>query len=362
MIDTSASFSGNYQEARSKFLEAATESGGATESIAHPEKGPDGGELFTDVAAFGVDGADKVLVLISGTHGVEGFCGSGAQIDLLRREEMARLPAGVGVLMIHAINPYGFAWLRRVTHENIDLNRNWIDFDQPLPENPAYDQLHPFICPTKWDEEAQQAANQGIQDFTRKHGHAAMQLAISGGQYHRPDGLFYGGNAPSWSRTTQAAIFAQYLAHASQVGIIDYHTGLGPWGFCEQIVTMPRSSDCFERAAKWYGSALSCVVDGSSTSAAIGGDGLSAAPGLLPHAQVTCMAFEIGTVPLPEILNAGMAEHWLHARGNQQSEIAAAIKAEFRDAFYGDRDDWKGMVTGQSLLAVRQALAGLASG
>ena len=73
------------------------------------------------------------------------------------------------------------------------------------------------------------------------------------------------------------------------------------------------------------------------------------------------MAFEIGTVPLPEILNAGMAEHWLHTHGDLQSERAAAIKARFRDAFYGDRDDWKGMVTGQSLLAVRQALAGLES-
>lgn len=361
MIDTSASFSGTYQEARSKFLAAAGEAGGTVDSIMHPEHGPDGGILFTDVAAFGLDGSDKALVLISGTHGVEGFCGSGAQVDLLRRGEMARLPKGVGVLMIHAINPYGFAWLRRVTHENIDLNRNWIDFDQPLPVNPAYDELHHSVCPTEWDEDAQHVALQDIKRFTEKHGHAAMQLAVSGGQYHRPDGLFYGGNAPCWSRTTQTAIFAKYLADASQVGIIDYHTGLGPWGFCEQIVTLPRSSDGFRRAAKWFGSAVSCVLDGSSTSAAIGGDGLSAAPGLLPHAEVTCMAFEIGTVPISEILNAGIAEHWLHVHGDPHSDKAAAIKAEFRDAFYGDRDDWKGMVTGQSLLAVRQALAGLAN-
>ena len=34
--------------------------------------------------------------------------------------------------------------------------------------------------------------------------------------------------------------------------------------------------------------------------------------------------------------------------------------SQIRDAFYGDADDWKGMVAGQSLLAVKQALAGLA--
>jgi hypothetical protein len=361
MIDTPASFSSDYQEARSKFREAATAAGGAVEAILHPERGPDGGELFTDVAAFGLNDADKILVLISGTHGVEGFCGSGAQIDLLRRGEMARLPARVGVLMIHAINPYGFAWLRRVTHENIDLNRNWVDFDQPLPENHAYDDLHPFICPEEWNDKTQQVADQALQDFVKKHGHAAMQLAVSGGQYNHPDGLFYGGNSPSWSQTTQAAIFSNYLAHATQVGVIDYHTGLGPWGFGEQIITSPRSNACFERAAKWFGAGVVSATDGSSTSAAIGGDGLSAAPGLLPNAEVTCMALEVGTLPIPDIVKSLQADCWLHAHGDPQSDAAAPLKAEIRRAFYGDRDDWKGMVAGQSLLAVRQALSGLAS-
>jgi hypothetical protein len=37
------------------------------------------------------------------------------------------------------------------------------------------------------------------------------------------------------------------------------------------------------------------------------------------------------------------------------------IKAEVRDAFFGDADDWKGMVAGQSLLACRQAIRGLAA-
>ena len=53
--------------------------------------------------------------------------------------------------MIHGINPYGFAWLRRVTNENIDLNRNWIDFNQPLPQNPTYDELHASICPSEME-------------------------------------------------------------------------------------------------------------------------------------------------------------------------------------------------------------------
>jgi hypothetical protein len=236
MMNSAASFSADYQSARAKFLEEAATAGAALEAVRHPERGPDGGELFTDVAAFGVEGAERVLVLISGTHGVEGFCGSGAQVDLLRRGEIARRPENVGILMIHAVNPYGFAWLRRVTHENIDLNRNWIDFARPLPGNPGYDVLHPAICPPVWDAAAQAASAAAAGRYAEEHGALAMRAAMMGGQYSHADGLFYGGTGPSWSRATQSAILTHYLSGAAKVGIIDYHTGLGPWGFAEQIM------------------------------------------------------------------------------------------------------------------------------
>jgi len=361
MFDTSASFSSDYQEARSKFLKEATAVGGVVDAISHPERGPDGRPLFTDVAAFGLDKADKVLVLISGTHGAEGFCGSGAQIDLLRRGEIARLPKGVGILMIHGINPYGFAWLRRVTNENIDLNRNWIDFNQPLPQNPTYSDLHTSICPQTWKAETKNVSWQVIESFTEKHGFAALQQAISGGQYSHPSGLFFGGTAPSWSRLTQERIFSNYLTHAERVAVIDYHSALGPWGFAEQMIIAPKSSKQFERAAEWYGSAATSVIDGASSSAKVGGSGLEAVPQLLPQAEVTCMAFEVGTVSPLEVLSAMQADCWLHTHGDPQSAEAAPIKAEIRRCFYGDVDDWKGMVTGQSLLAVRQTLIGLDS-
>jgi len=136
-MNSAESFSLDYQTARAKFLAAARDAGAALEAILHPERGPDGGDLATDVALIGSREAESVLVMISATHGVEGFCGSGAQVDWLRREEYRALPGGTAVLMVHAINPYGFAWLRRVTNENVDLNRNWIDFDAPRPQNPG---------------------------------------------------------------------------------------------------------------------------------------------------------------------------------------------------------------------------------
>ncbi len=358
-MNSADSFSADYPAARAKFREAAAQAGGTLESVAHPERGPDGGDLSCDVAWLGPRQASGVLVMIAATHGAEGFCGSGAQVDWLRRGEAARLPADTAVLMIHAVNPYGFAWLRRVTQENVDLNRNWIDFAADRPANPGYDALAEAICPPDWSDDAQGASAKTLSAYAAEHGFPALQQALSGGQYRHPAGIFYGGEAPTWSRITQTAIFEGWLGQAARVAVIDYHTGLGPWGYGEQIVTERRGTAAFARAAAWYGGAVTSPADGSSTSADIVGDGLGAAPGLVPHAEVTGMALEVGVQSITETLTAVRADAWLHAHGDVASPQGQAIKARVRAAFFGDADDWKGMVAGQSLLATRQALAGL---
>ena len=360
-MNSAESFASDYQDARTKFLWAAREAGGKIDSVGHPERGPDGGELATDVAWFGPRTAEAVLVLISATHGVEGFCGSGAQVDWLRRGEASGLPPGLAVMIVHAINPYGFAWLRRVTEDNVDLNRNWVDFSAPLPANPAYDALSSAICPPLWDEAAQAESARSLAEFAASNGFPALQQAVSGGQFNHPEGVFYGGSGPTWSRRTQSEILQVHLREAGRVGVIDFHTGLGPWGYGEQILTDRRGSAAFARAAAWWGSSITSPADGTSTSADITGDNLGALPGLLPHAECTGMALEVGTQSLIEVLTALRADAWLHAHGDVASPQGQAIKSQVRDAFYGDADDWKGMVAGQSLLAIRQAIAGLSA-
>ena len=361
-MNSADSFSPDYQAARAKFREAARAADGTLESVLHPERGPDGGELATDIAWIGPRQAQSVLVMISATHGAEGFCGSGAQVDWLRRAQYRLLPAGTAVLIVHAINPYGFAWLRRVTHENVDLNRNWVDFNSPRAPHPGYDLLADAICPREWTPQAQAKANQILSDYAERHGAMDLQQQMTGGQYTHPLGLCYGGDQPSWSRRTLTALYEHYLRGANRIAIIDYHTGLGPWGFGEQIVTEGPGTASFQRCARWYGGAItSPEAGGNSTSAVIMGDGLSQAPVLLNHAEVTSMALEFGVKPIVQTLNALRADAWLHAYGDPFSPQGRAIKAEIRDAFYGDADDWKGMIAGQSLLATRQALKGLKS-
>jgi hypothetical protein len=359
-MNSAESFSPDYQSARAKFLEAARAAGATLETARYPERGPDGGELFTDAAWIGPREAEGVLVLISATHGAEGFCGSGAQVDWLRRGEWCALPEGTAVLIVHAINPYGFAWIRRVTHENVDLNRNWVDFNSPRQINPGYEALNAAFNPTDWSAETQVRTHRQMMAYAAEHGAMALQQALTEGQYSHPQGVFFGGEEPTWSRRTLTGLYEHYLRGAGRVGVIDYHTGLGPWGYGEQIALGSPGTAIFQRAATWYGGAVtSPAAGGDSASADIRGDGLSFAPMLLQHAEVTAIALEFGTRPLLEVLTAIRADNWLHAHGDPASPEGQAIKAQVRDAFFGDADDWKGMIAGQSLLAIRQALKGL---
>src|ERR1700730_16462917 len=117
-MPVSQHFSATYVEARGKFRDAATKAGARLVRYFNPNKGPGGEELTTDVARLGPDGASRVLMTISATHGGEGFCGSGIQVASFESGLARELPADTALLVVHAINPHGFAWIRRVTEEN----------------------------------------------------------------------------------------------------------------------------------------------------------------------------------------------------------------------------------------------------
>src|SRR4029077_14170681 len=130
-------FSASYAEARDKFRDAARAAGAALDTHHNPAAAPDGLQLTTETARLGPRQAERLLILMSGTHGVEGFCGSGLQVGLLKSGLAADHPADTAVLLIHAINPSGFAWNRRGTEGNRDPNSNFLVENLTLPDHPA---------------------------------------------------------------------------------------------------------------------------------------------------------------------------------------------------------------------------------
>jgi hypothetical protein len=316
-----------------------------------------------DVVRDGPPDAGRVLVLSSGCHGVEGYCGSGVQVALLRdaawRQHAAA--AGVAVLYIHALNPYGFSHVRRTTHENVDLNRNFHDFARPLPMNTAYRELHPLLVPPQWPPAPDN--EQAIGAWLARNGEKAFQSAVSGGQYEFADGLFFGGRSPSWSNLTAREVLRAHGRRAARLAWIDIHTGLGPSGVGERIYAGRDDRAEVARARQWWDGGgrtpVTSIYDGSSTSAFLTGMMFVSAYEECPQAQYTGMALEYGTVPVMETLQALRAEQWLNARPDAPAELAEAIRAQVMAAFYIDTDAWRGQILAQAREAMEQALQGL---
>jgi hypothetical protein len=361
MVSIPGCFSESYAEARAKFCRAAAETGGAIRSWLNPNaRGPKGERLYLDTARFGPADAENMLVLISSTHGVEGHCGSGAQIAWLTTGGPDKLPKDTGALIVHAINPYGFAWTRRVNEDNVDLNRNFVDHDKAYPKNDGYLAIADAILPQEWTEESQAETLRVFASYAQKHGAFALQGAISSGQYTHPDGIFFGGAKATWSNRTIRQIARAELSQARRVAVIDFHTGLGPFGHGELICAVPPSAKSFPRARAWYGDELTSPEGGTSTSAIVVGIMTDAFPQELPDAEVTPVAIEYGTYSTPEVLGAVRADNWLHHRGDLGSPLARALKADMRERFFPAGDKWREMVWSRADQTIGWALKGLA--
>lgn len=354
-------FSAAYAQAREKFLAAAKREAAKIETVPLPyHTGPDGEALAMDFAVFGPERAEAGLVLVSGTHGVEGFCGSACETGHLREGHIKAYAERLRVVIIHAHNPHGFAWLRRVNEDNVDLNRNYIDHLKPYPQHPTYDALKNDIAPQTISGTAFDAATARLKDYSVKHGAFALQQAITTGQYRHPTGLYYGGTFPTWSNRTMSDVLPRLLAHQRRVALIDYHSGLGPFGFGELICEYEPGSPGDRTLKAWFGPQAKSTRAGESVSADLTGTLDTAIPRLLPHAETIAFAIEYGTIPPMEVFSALRADNWLHLHGDLKSEQGRAIKAEIRRAFYQDSDEWKRLVWTRSLEVVERTARGLA--
>jgi len=355
-------FAQSYGEARGKFIAAAEAAGLDVESHLHPLRGRDDEALAMDVVLDGARDAARLLILSSGCHGVEGFCGSGIQTALLHDPAWRQTAhdAGVAVLYLHGLNPYGFSWWRRTTQENVDLNRNFRDFSQPPAPNAGYDELAHALVPPHWpprpEDEAVLAA------YAATHGARGLQQAITAGQSSDSEGLFYAGRNPTWSHQTRRQVLREHATRCARLGWIDVHTGLGPSGHGERIFAGHENDvDGRARAVAWWGRGVTSIYDGSSSAAVIEGEVWRSAYEDCPQAAYTGIALEFGTVPLDETLNALRADQWLENHPEAPAAQQAQIKRRLRDAFYTDDDAWKQQVVEQAAEAAQQAVRGLSA-
>lgn len=352
-------FSDNYDAARGLFLAALEKRNIKVESRPLPLPGPNGQTLYTDIATIGSLNAEGHLLLSSATHGVEGFCGSACQTHGLEQGLFDKLPDGVAVTLIHAINPYGFAWLRRVNEDNVDLNRNFIDFEKLPLTNPDYESLLAAIIPESLGDQDLARANKTLGEYGKLKGFDQLQATLTEGQYEFEEGVYFGGKQATWSNQMFRAVITDRLANARRALMIDYHTGLGPYGHGELISEYAPASEAFNRAQSIFPD-ITSTIGGDSSSAKLQGTIDFAFEDTLTNSIVTALTLEFGTRDGAKVFAATRADNWLHLHGDLDSAEGRAVKAAIRDAFYPEFDDWKEMVIARSEEVLSKALAALA--
>ena len=356
-MQTAQYFPPDYSSARQSFLAAAHACGAEIESFIAPALSTKGEELFTDVAALGQTDAVNALVVISGTHGVEGFTGSGIQTGLLCEGVFRHLCPDVKVIIIHALNPYGFAEKRRFNEDNVDLNRNFIDHTSPGPVNYDYDQLATAIAPRSLSRVSLLSAQLKTLWYRLCHGRSRLQHAVTHGQYSHPQGLFYGGRFEVWSNQLLRSLTEKHLTNCSRVTVVDLHTGLGSYGKGEVVVAAAEDDPVFGRSVSIWGvERVKSTLAGASVSSRLVGTISQAFVDMLPTSAVTSVGLEFGTLPTMTVFNALRAENWLYHHGDQGSRHADEIKEALLRAFYPDDDVWKERVMEQGRDVVERVL------
>lgn len=339
-----------YQGLRERFLNAASKAGAALSGYDHPLPGPLGEKLSTDVALLGSKHAKRVLVLLSGTHGIEGYYGSDCQSRWLEELATRELPDDIAILLVHLINPWGTAWRRRVNEDNIDVNRNYVDFSQPLPTNLAYAAVHDVYACADLRGPERVKADVRFSSLVDTLGWDGLMAIVGAGQYQFPDGLFFGGHGPTWSNRTLRQILETHLSSASVAMVFDLHTGAGEYGHPMLMTIAPSAYPALPQAQALFGPWLYTLITGANTVSETGvaatavGYTSQALLNMLPNVHLLPFVIECGTWPGPSVHTGLRDDHWLHLHGDPTDVLGKQVKDVLLEQFYPCDSDWQEIV------------------
>lgn len=251
-ISTAAAsyFPSSYREARERFQASADAAGCQLTSWEIAARGPQGETLAIDAARWGNAHARRWLLVTTGLHGSEAPFGSAVALRLLDQLTQQEPADDVGIILLHALNPYGYAWVRRTNEDNIDLNRNGL-----LP-NEEYSGAHPLYhhVYNAFDPHRRRRVESFYLQawwLIMRHTKAALQCSLPVGQYEYPKGLFYGGKGPAESLKLLQHHLPQWMPEAQEVMHFDYHTGLGRWADCRLLIDVPDEHEDAQWLSRW---------------------------------------------------------------------------------------------------------------
>jgi len=348
-------FAPDYFSARQHFRAEADRHGWQREAHALDARGPGGEELTLDVAWHGE--GETALVVSSGLHGAEGFFGSAVQQAALERW---RAPAsGVRWVFLHALNPFGFAHLRRVNEDNIDPNRNFLLAGEDYRGSPPFYRrldplLNPKYPPRRLDPFPLRAAWAVL-----RFGMPALRQAVAGGQYDFPQGLFYGGAALCQSARLLQTHLGRWLGGARRVLHFDIHTGLGRWATWKLLADNELSAERGQHLRALFGAdTVADTVPHGLTYLTRGSIG-SWCEAAFPECDYTYLCLEFGTYPPLQVLAGLRAENQAHHWGRPDSAGTRRTRARLRELFCPSSPSWRGRCLEEALEVIETGERGV---
>jgi predicted deacylase len=325
---------------------------------------PDGSDLSIDVAFAGSERPSRVLIVTSGLHGVEGFFGSAIQVALL--EDVLRrvgVPSGVAIVLVHALNPFGFSRIRRFDDENIDLNRNFLLRGEEFEGCPdLYAELdgllNPRRPPRRFDFFQIRAAS-----AIARYGEKKVTQAIAGGQYDYPYGLFFGGKGRSRTQRLLEEQLPRWVGGAERVLHIDFHTGLGRWAEYKLLLVEAMGGRKAQLAEVFGADKVESACTGATPSGRgetpfeARGDSITwCCKEVLQDRDYVGIGAEFGTYPAIRVLAALRAENQAHHWGEAHSPSTVRAKARLKEVFVPEDPAWRAATLAKGVDIIQRAI------
>jgi hypothetical protein len=310
---------------------------------------------------------DRLLLVTTGEHGIEGYAGS-AVLQFLTEEFLPALdPSRVGLFLLHTINPWGMQHRRRTNAANVDLNRNFLSPTEPFDPaaNPSYARLDPLLSPTgpvRHFSRSRLAFYARLLREAVRLGVASFREAALVGQYRFPRAIHYGGDRLQEETQTFCGLLDGQLSLYSRILHLDVHTGYGP-RLGMLVVTSAHESRSSGELARAFGYP-SVVKATASEFYRIQGDMIDFAYALAherhPNKPFFAASFEYGTIGeslAAEVLSLHVMvlENQLHHYGAASADLADRIRRDFDALFAPDDPAWRH----QAIVSARQAFQGI---
>jgi hypothetical protein len=342
-------FFSDFFQARTAFREMVERKGGVLDILPVDATGPGGEALSIDIARFGREDPRQAVLHSSGLHGVEGFAGSAVQIQTL--SELPRIPDDTALVLVHILNPYGMAWIRRTNENNVDLNRNSLGDDTYAGAPETYSKLDYFLNPTSPPSHDLFLLKAAL--LVLRHGMPALRQAVAGGQYEFPKGLFFGGKKLEQGLQRYEAYLARLVASVQRIVAIDVHTGLGKYGE-DTLLADPRDLEKLQKIFGRHGRQVTSSEPEEGPAYRIRGGLDSLIARAVPSAELLFVTQEFGTHGPVRNLHALREENRWHHYG--EGTLDHPSKHALKQAFEPDDERWREFVLRRGVEVLNQAL------